>query len=431
MRVSGVVLPVFALPSDYGIGSLGKDAAEFIDFLAAANIRVWETMSVCHTDGSHSPFRALCARAGNPLLLDLAPFVENGVVTGRELSRMDWGRDRGRVNYSKVAAAKLAVLERVYTAADGGAGDPEFARFAAENRDWLEDYGLFAALCEENGGMDQWPESLTRRLRPAMDQARDRLGGRARFFQYVQYLFYGQWERLRRHAAERGVRLMGSIPYDLPESCCERWQDPAAGETGGDFLGWWRQRMAQAGGFYDFTKICRWVGSEELFAFYDAARPDWPQFGEKLTALRDAVPGALGRAGRDTRAFQRGFGSQAALRHRPHWYERDTVAYVGICTDEPVRGWLRTLDRQTAQDVNEYIGTALPRDQAWSVLRCLWMSPAAMVMAPVADFLEMGSAARLAGGDDPAQDWTWRLRRGALNNRLAQRIARMNRLFER
>ena len=275
MRVSGVVLPVFALPSDYGIGSLGKDAAEFIDFLAAANIRVWETMSVCHTDGSHSPFRALCARAGNPLLLDLAPFVEKGVVTGRELSRMDWGRDRGRVNYSKVAAAKLAVLERVYTAADGGAGDPEFARFAAENRDWLEDYGLFAALCEENGGMDQWPESLTRRLRPAMDQARDRLGGRARFFQYVQYLFYGQWERLHRHAAERGVRLMGSIPYDLPESCCERWQDPAAGETGGDFLGWWRQRMAQAGGFYDFTKICRWVGSEELFAFYDAARPVW------------------------------------------------------------------------------------------------------------------------------------------------------------
>ena len=107
------------------------------------------------------------------------------------------------------------------------------------------------------------------------------------------------------------------------------------------------------------------------------------------------------------------------------------MAYVGTCTDEPVRGWLRTLDRQTAQDVNEYIGTALPRDQAWSVLRCLWMSPAAMVMAPVADFLEMGSAARLAGGDDPAQDWTWRLRRGTLNNRLAQRIARMNRLFER
>ena len=113
MRVSGVVLPVFALPSDYGIGSLGKDAAEFIDFLAAANIRVWETMSVCHTDESHSPFRALCARAGNPLLLDLAPFVEKGVVTSRELSRMDWGRDRGRVNYSKVAAAKLAVRGRV------------------------------------------------------------------------------------------------------------------------------------------------------------------------------------------------------------------------------------------------------------------------------------------------------------------------------
>ena len=104
---------------------------------------------------------------------------------------------------------------------------------------------------------------------------------------------------------------------------------------------------------------------------------------------------------------------------------------VGTCSDDTIRGWIKTLDKATTQDVNEYIGTALPRDQAWSVLRTMWLSQAAIVLSPVQDFLELGSSSRLSGFENPADNWTWRLRRGSLTNRLAQRIARMNRLFDR
>ncbi len=84
-------MPIFSLPSDFGIGTLGRDACDFIDFLAAADVHVWEIMPICHTDSSFSPHNALCARAGNPLLIDLQPFVDQGVFSSRELSRMDWG----------------------------------------------------------------------------------------------------------------------------------------------------------------------------------------------------------------------------------------------------------------------------------------------------------------------------------------------------
>ena len=95
-------MPIFSLPSDFGIGTLGRDACDFIDFLAAADVHVCEIMPICHTDSSFSPHNALCARAGNPLLIDLQPFVDQGVFSSRELSRMDWGRDRAKISYSKV-----------------------------------------------------------------------------------------------------------------------------------------------------------------------------------------------------------------------------------------------------------------------------------------------------------------------------------------
>ena len=141
-------MPIFSLPSDFGIGTLGRDACDFIDFLAAADVHVWEIMPICHTDSSFSPHNALCARAGNPLLIDLQPFVDQGVFSSRELSRMDWGRDRAKISYSKVAAAKYKALEMVFDAL-GSLPDSSFDRFREDNQEWLEDYALFAAIYEQ------------------------------------------------------------------------------------------------------------------------------------------------------------------------------------------------------------------------------------------------------------------------------------------
>lgn len=427
-------MPIFSLPSDFGIGTLGRDACDFIDFLAAADVHVWEIMPICHTDSSFSPHNALCTRAGNPLLIDLQPFVDRGVFSSRELSRMDWGRDRAKISYPKVMAAKYKALEMVFDAL-GSLPDPGFDRFREDNRDWLEDYALFAAIYEQFQylPLPLWGDGVARRSHAELDRLRIRLDRRIRFYEYLQYLFYGQWGQLRRYAAQKGVRLMGSMTFELPETSVELWTDPAANDVSfrDAFADRWKQRLAWSRRLYDITKVYRRVDGEEVFAFYEPTWVTADDFCETLLQIGRASAGDLAAAGRYTHAFQKGFGERAAARHLPHWYDRTAIAYVGTCSDDTIRGWIKTLDKATAQDVNEYIGTALPRDQAWSVLRTMWLSQAAIVLSPVQDFLELGSSSRLSGFENPADNWTWRLRRGSLTNRLAQRIARMNRLFDR
>ena len=218
-------MPIFSLPSDFGIGTLGRDACDFIDFLAAADVHVWEIMPICHTDSSFSPHNALCARAGNPLLIDLQPFVDQGVFSSRELSRMDWGRDRAKISYSKVAAAKYKALEMVFDAL-GFLSDSSFDRFREDNQDWLENYALFAAIYEQFQylPLPLWGDEVARRSHAELDR-------RIRFYEYLQYLFYGQWGQLRRYAAQKGVRLMGSMTFELPETSVELWTDPAANDV--------------------------------------------------------------------------------------------------------------------------------------------------------------------------------------------------------
>ena len=240
-------MPIFSLPSDFGIGTLGRDACDFIDFLASADVHVWEIMPICHTDSSFSPHNALCARAGNPLLIDLQPFVDQGVFSSRELSRMDWGRDRAKISYSKVAAAKYKALEMVFDAL-GFLSDSSFDRFREDNQDWLENYALFAAIYEQFQylPLPLWGDGVARRSHAELDRLRIRLDRRIRFYEYLQYLFYGQWGQLRRYAAQKGVRLMGSMTFELPETSVELWTDPAANDVSfrDAFADRWKQRLA-------------------------------------------------------------------------------------------------------------------------------------------------------------------------------------------
>ena len=344
---------------------------------------------------------------------------------------MDWGRDRGKINYQKVAEAKYRALERVFETLYH-AEDPDFVRFCRENEDWLEDYSRFAAIREHFQflPLQLWASAAAARSENELLHLSQLLEVRIRFYQYLQYIFFRQWERLRSYAAGRGIRLMGSVTYHLPENSADHWMDPReeSALSPEDFRRRWERRLAWSSRLYDITKVYRRIGEEEVFAYYAPEAIDPVEFCQTLHRVGSAGPE---EAGQFTHAFQKAFGPGKQSRHLPHWYDREAVAYVGTCSDDTIRGWIKTLDRKDAQDLNDYIGTSLPRDQAWSVLRTLWASTAALVMTPVQDFLELGSAARLSGFENPADNWSWRLRRGSLTNRLAGRIARMNRLFDR
>ena len=264
-------MPIFSLPSDFGIGSLGQDACDFVDFLQSAGVRVWEIMPIGHTDGTFSPHSTISAYAGNPLLIDLQEFVELGVFTGKELARMDWGRDRGKINYQKVAEAKYRALERVFETLYH-AEDPDFVRFCRENEDWLEDYSRFAAIREHFQflPLQLWASAAAARSENELLHLSQLLEVRIRFYQYLQYIFFRQWERLRSYAAGRGIRLMGSVTYHLPENSADHWMDPReeSALSPEDFRRRWERRLAWSSRLYDITKVYRRIGEEEVFAYY-------------------------------------------------------------------------------------------------------------------------------------------------------------------
>lgn len=144
-RSSGILLPIFALPSPYGIGTLGGAAFEFVDFLAAAGQSWWQVLPVGPTSYGDSPYQSLSTFAGNPYFIDLDALVEDGLLRAGEVRAVDWGADETRVDYGRLYERRFALLAKA--AETGLKRDAEaVAAFASEKRGWLEDYALFMAL---------------------------------------------------------------------------------------------------------------------------------------------------------------------------------------------------------------------------------------------------------------------------------------------
>lgn len=437
MRYSGVVLPLFSLPTEYGIGTMGRDARDFVDFLVAAGVSIWETMPINHTDPTGSPHSAVSAFAGNPLLIDLQPFCDQGRLTKKQLAKTDWGKDRAKVNYAKVTQGKYEALRLVYSQMSPEEGE-QFEEFCARNDWWLENYAVFVALKDKYdwAKYQDWSRELALHSQKAIDDSKREIGSRVRFYKYLQFLFYRQWGELHSYARVRGVKLLGSITYLLEEQSAEKWAYPELDvvETAcdRDYRRWWEKRMDWCLEQFDITKIYHRVKGEEIFAFYPQSfGGDVEKLYRYLCNMGNPSHENIAEVSAYTHAFQKAFAAGTRKQHLPHFYERDSIAYLGTCSDDTIRGWAKSLDKQAIAEFSEYVSCSLARDQAWSALRTLWQSGAGLVLAPVQDFLELGSQARLSGQPDPANNWTWRLKKGSLTNRLAQRIHRMNKLFDR
>jgi 4-alpha-glucanotransferase len=229
-RIAGVLAPLFALRSedDLGIGDL-KALREFVAWAAEIGFRLIQLLPINEMGGDHSPYNAISAVAIEPTTLHLAPGTPehltqedfNRVVSGTDLEKLR----KGAVKYGRVRRLKLALLEKAYERFAAANERPaEFGAFCESEAGWLDDYSFFRALMELNGGRetwDQWPEKQQRPesarewLRAQPQERQERFEERTRFFRYVQWIATRQWEGIRAYAEERGVALMGDIPFGV------------------------------------------------------------------------------------------------------------------------------------------------------------------------------------------------------------------------
>ena len=215
-RSAGILMPIFSLPSPYGIGTLGQAARDFLDFLQAGGQSYWQLLPVGPTSYGDSPYQSFSSFAGNPYFIDLDDLAADGLLEPGEYRDIDWG-DPHQVDYALLYEKRYPVLrkavERLLAAPPA-----DYAAFLEENGHWLEDYALFMALKDENGGVswDNWPEGERLRKPDALAAAKARLAGELDFWRGVQYLFFRQWDALK---ALAGAKIKMKIIERDEERC--------------------------------------------------------------------------------------------------------------------------------------------------------------------------------------------------------------------
>ena len=491
MRRAGVLMPVFSLPSPHGIGTMGAAAREFILFLEAAGQRYWQTLPLGPTSYGDSPYQSFSSRAGNPYFIDLDELAAEGLLEREEYQGLDWGADPERVDYGLLYQTRYPVLRRA--CARLLAGDRrEFDHFCQEHRDWLEDYALFMAIKDSQGGVawSQWPEGLRLRRPRELERARRELAEAVTFWKAVQYLFFRQWGALRAFAHVHHVDIVGDLPIYVSLDSADVWASPeqfqldetltptevagcppdgfsADGQLWGNPLfrwdrmreegyRWWVDRVAFQFRLYDVLRIDHFRGFDEYYAIpygEDTARNGRWRPGPGMEFFR-AMEAKLGRPRiiaedlgfltptvhqllADTgfpgmRVLQFAFDSRdSTSAYLPHCFIRHCVAYTGTHDNDTIQGWMATAPAESVRRAREYLRLNRREGYHWGMLRSLWASVADLTVVQAQDLLGLGNEARINEPSTVGTNWLWRARTGVFTPRLAAKLRHEMELYGR
>ncbi len=489
-RSAGILLPISALPSPYGIGTLGKAAFDFIDFLAAAGQTYWQVLPVGPVSYGDSPYQSFSSFAGNPYYVDLDRLAEDGLLTPQEASAPDWGDDPGLVDYGKLYEHRFDVLK--LAAARGVPREREALDAFRREKPWLADYALFMAL-KRHFGMrpwHEWPDEDVRLHRPgACARWRSALWEDVELFEYIQLLFYRQWADLRAYAAEKGVRLIGDTPIYVALDSADVWAEPywfqldernvptavagvppdaftEDGQLWGnplyrwdamerDGFGWWIRRLGGAFELFDVLRFDHFRGLESYWAvpfgettakngrwipgpgerFVRAVFgwfPDKPIIAEDLGYLTPEVRSLLAFSGcPGMKILEFAFDPREPSDYLPHTYPRNCVCYTGTHDNDTLEGWRQETDPESLAFAKAYLGLSDAEGFGWGILRGGMTSVADLFVAQMQDYLGLGSEARMNTPGIPHGNWRWRMDADALTDELAARIAALTKLSGR
>ena len=495
-RSTGILLHPTSLPGSYGIGDFGDEARAFINFLATGGQHLWQVLPLGPTGYGNSPYQSVSAFAGNTLLVDPRQLIADGLLATEDLAHPKF--PEGHVDFEAVRNFKDELLGKAcenFKRESSSSLRGEFEKFCEASAWWLDDYALFRALKDKNGGSEwtAWDREVSERRPAALQSARIELReqiGRQRFF---QFLFYRQWKALRDYCHACDVQIIGDLPIFVAHDSADVWVhreyfklddtgEPTlvAGvppdyfsETGqlwgnpvydwervrADGFKWWIDRVRFALEQFDFLRIDHFRGfaacweipagettaqngqwmpapGREVFAALTEALGDLPIIAENLGVITPDVENlreVFGFPG--MRVLQFAFGSDAANVHLPHNYTRDLVVYTGTHDNDTTTGWFAGLSNggpnQTERDFCLKYLGSVGGDIHWDLIRAALASVADTAIVPLQDLLGLSSEARMNLPASQSGNWIWRLQPGALNEDLAGRLKELTKTYGR
>ncbi|WP_276872178.1 MULTISPECIES: 4-alpha-glucanotransferase [Anaerotruncus] len=489
-RGAGVLLPVTSLPSPYGIGTFGRAAYAFVDFLRDAGQRYWQVLPLGPTSYGDSPYQSFSAFAGNPYFIDLDLLEREGLLTGAEISACGWGDDPAAVDYARIYRHRFTVLHAAFRRSRH-ADTPAYREFCAENAVWLEDYSLYMAVKMHFGGHEwlRWPEDIRMREPEALARCARELAEEIDFWKFCQFKFFEQWRALKSYANGLGVEIIGDIPIYVALDSADVWAHPeqfqldgqrrpsrvagvppdmfsSDGQLWGNPLydwermaredyAWWKLRMKFSSELYDVVRIDHFVGIAHYYSIPagdDTAKNgvwvDGP--GEGLIAAISSVMGGkrviaedlgivipevgrmLKRSGYPgMKLMQFGFDSGPDNEYLPCHYDKNVVVYGGTHDNETLAGFFAHQPRGVLRFARAYLGVRTSREIPWALIRAGYASSADTAVFQMQDLLGLGNEARMNTPSTIGENWRWRLAEGQLTSGTARKLRELAELYGR
>jgi len=492
MRASGILLPVASLPSAYGIGCFSREAYEFVDKLKRAGQAYWQILPLGPTSYGDSPYQSFSTFAGNPYFIDPEDLVRRGWLTKAQCESYDFGDNEEYVDYAKIYENRFLLLRDAWKNSNISQ-DADFRSFVEENSYWLEDYCLYMAVKASFGNVCwvEWDDDIKTRKPGALAAYRERFAEEIQFYQFQQYLFRVQWEKLKSYANSQGIRIIGDIPIYVAFDSSDAWANPelfqfdkdcnptavagcppdafsATGQLWGNPLydweyhkktgyDWWMKRLAACFGLYDVVRIDHFRAFDEYYSIpagmktaeigtwkpgpgYELFETMKERLGERAVIAEDLgflTPSVLelvkktGYPG--MKVLQFAFDSREDSDYLPHNYDQNCVVYTGTHDNDTTSGWYEKRPEWDRSVCDNYLGLEkCDREEVtWKLIRAALSSVAKLAVIPMQDYLGLGSEARVNTPSTLGDNWKWRMKKDAFTDELADKIRDMTQIYGR
>lgn len=493
-RSAGVLLHPTSLPGKFGVGDLGGEAYNFINFLKNSGQTLWQVFPLGPTGYGDSPYQCFSAFAGNPLLISPEKLVSEGLLKSSDIEHLPHSNPH-RINYGDVIEFKNAILKKAYHnfMADKTAIHMEYDKFCALNADWLDSYALFMAVKAYHKHIvwTKWDKEIALRKEGAIKKWEEKLKDDVNFVKFEQFLFFKQWEELKKYANSHNIQIIGDIPIFVAYDSADVWAAKelftvdndgelefiagvppdyfsATGQRWGnplykweemekdDFL-WWRKRFANMLKMVDIIRIDHFRGFEAYWKI-PASSPtaetgQWVKApGDKLFESVKRNLGTLPILAEDLgvitkevealrdkfnfpgmKILQFAFGKEMEHRFLPHNHTPNSIVYTGSHDNDTTRAYFEKA-RHSGSDIFDFAQEYLNYygdDMRFALIKSAYASVANIVIIPMQDMLNLGSDARMNFPGTVGGNWTWRFTWNQVYPEMAAHYKRMTILFER
>ncbi len=493
-RSAGILLHPTSLPGKYGIGDLGKEAYNFLDFMEAAGQKLWQVFPLGPTGYGDSPYQCFSAFAGNPLIISPDILLEEGFLKDDDLKNIP-DFNPNKIDFGELIRYKHGLLKKSFEhfKNDSNGKEKPFEEFCIKNNEWLEDYALFMALKEHNNGAvwSKWDKDLVVRKETAVKKWKEKLSDSVLYQKYIQFQFFHQWKNLKDYANKKGIRIIGDIPIFIAYDSSDLWSNKeiftvdkegnltfiagvppdyfsATGQLWGnplykwnemekdDFL-WWRKRISALLEMVDIIRIDHFRGFDaywEIPAGSKTAEPGkWRKApGEKFFNTIEKYLGKLPIIAEDLgvitksvtelrekfnfpgmKILQFAFGSGMEDRFLPHNFVQNSIVYTGSHDNDTTRSYFEK-EKNNDNDIYEHAQKYLNyygEDIVGELIRTAYASVADIIIIPMQDILKLGSEARMNFPGKLGGWWSWRYTWNQIDQDLAAHYKDLTTLYER